>query len=193
MDKITFIIDSIVAFLSNFGIVGGFLLVILESIIPILPLGVFVGLNTLAYGNFVGFILSYFATVIGCMLSFTVFRNVIKHGFYKLFKGKTKEKLEKQIYKISNIDFNVLVIILAMPFTPAFLINIAAGLSNIKGKKYLCALLIGKLSIIYFWGYVGTSLLESFTNIYVIIKLVLIVLIAYVISKIVEIIFKVEE
>ena len=95
--------------------------------------------------------------------------------------------------RISNIDFNALVIILAMPFTPAFVINIAAGLSNIKLKKYSIALLISKISIIFFWGYIGTNLLESITSPIIIIKVIIITAIAYVISKIVEIIFKVEE
>ena len=33
---------------------------------------------------------------------------------------------------ISNINFSNLVILIAIPFSPAFLINIAAGLSKIK-------------------------------------------------------------
>ena len=193
MDKVTLFINKIVEFLESFGIVGGFLLILLESIIPIMPLGVFVGLNIMAYGTVVGFVLSYFATVCGCMLSFVFFRKFIKNGFYKLFKGKKKVYIERLMNKVSNIDFNALVIILAMPFTPAFAINIAGGLSNIKIKKYFISLLISKIAIVYFWGYVGTSLLQSFTDIMVVLKMVIIIAIAYIVSKIVEIIFKVEE
>ena len=50
---------------------------------------------------------------------------------------------------MTNIDFNTLVVIIAIPFTPAFLVNIAAGLSNIPIKKYIFALLIGKPFMIY--------------------------------------------
>lgn len=193
MEKIMLVIDKIVLFLDSFGIIGGFLLVVLESIIPILPLGVIIGVNVLAYGSLFGFVLSYIATICGCMLSFYLFRKYIKNRFEKLFKNKKKSYVIKLMERVSNIDFNALTIILAMPFTPSFLINIAAGLSSIKVKKYFIALLIGKISIIFFWGYVGTSILESFTDIMVLSKLIIIILIAYIISKIVEVIFKVEE
>lgn len=192
MDKIMLLLDKVVIFLESFGIVGGFLLIMLESIIPILPLGVFVGLNVLAYGSVIGFIISYIGTICGCLLSFILFRKIIKQGFNKIFKKKSKY-IEKLMKRISNIDFNALVIILAMPFAPAFVINIAAGLSDINLKKYAVALFISKISIIFFWGYIGTSLLESITSPIIIIKIMLIIAIAYVISKIVEILFKVEE
>lgn len=192
MEKVMLLIDKIVIFLESCGIIGGFLLVLLESIIPILPLGVFVGLNVMAYGSIIGFTVSYIGTICGCLLSFLLFRKVIKTGFNKVFKRKGKY-VEKLMNRISNIDFNALVIILAMPFTPAFVINIAAGLSNINLKKYFLALLISKVSIIFFWGYIGTSLLESIASPLIIIKILIMIAIAYIISKIVEIIFKVEE
>ena len=193
LDKLIQIIDIIVNFLESFGLIGGFLLVILESIIPVLPLGIFIGLNVLAYGTFLGFFISYIATIIGCMISFWLFRNLLRNYLYRIFKGKSKYKLEKWMKKMSEIDFNTLVVVLAMPFTPAFIVNIAAGLSHINNKKYLVALLISKIAIIYFWGYVGTSLLESIKDPIIIIKIIVVVFIAYIISKIIEKIFKVEE
>ena len=193
MEKITEFINLVVGFLSDFGIIGGFLLIMIESIIPILPLGVFIGLNVMAYGNILGFVISYFATVVGCMLSFTLFRLLFNNFFHKIFKEKTIKRIEKLMNKMTNIDFNTLVIFIAMPFTPAFLINIAAGLSGLKWKKFLVAIFIGKISIIYFWGYVGKSLLESFTDPLTILKIVGIVFLAYLISKVIEKVIKVEE
>lgn len=193
LDKIESFINISVNYLQSIGYIGGFLLVLLESIFPILPLGIFIGFNIMAYGNILGFIISWVATVVGCMLSFTLFRYLLKNLFYKLFKEKTRLKVEKFMNKMTNIDFNTLVVLLAMPFTPAFVVNIAAGLSNIKWKKYLVALLISKLAIVYFWGYVGTNILEGFKNPIVLVKMIVIVLIAYIISKIVEKIIKVEE
>ena len=186
-------LDVIINYLESIGPVGGFFLVLLESVLPVMPLAVFIGFNCLAYGNVLGFFVSWFATIVGCMLSFSLFRFVLRNLFYKLFKEKTKIKIEKIMSKISKIDFNVLVVLLAMPFTPAFLVNIAAGLSNISWKKYFVALLIGKLSIICFWGYIGSSLLEGFKDPIIIFKMLLLVLGAYLVSKIIEKIFKVEE
>ena len=193
MEKISELIDICVNYLQSLGIIGGFLLVMIESIIPVMPLGVFIALNQYAYGGIPGFIISYLATVTGCMISFALFRTILKNFFNKIFKGKLLKKIEKLYDKMTNIDFNALVIILAMPFTPAFVINIAAGLSGIKSRKYLFALLISKLVVVYFWGYVSSSFLESIKDPIILLKVVGLVLGAYIISKIIEKIFKVEE
>ena len=61
-----------------------------------------------------------------------------------------------------------------------------------KLKKYVTAILVGKLSIVYFWGFVGRSLLESITDIKTITIVVLLLLISYLISKIVSKKLKIE-
>lgn len=75
-----------------------------------------------------------------------------------------------------RLSFSQLVILIAIPFTPAFAVNIVAGLSKIKFKKYLAAIMIGKISLVIFWGYIGTGLIESFKNptilLYIVIMLV---------------------
>ena len=76
--------------------------------------------------------------------------------------------------------------ILAVPFTPAFAVNIGAGLSNIKPRKYLLALIIGKIPIVYFWGFIGKSLLESITDPYTIAQILGMLIIAYLVSKLVN-------
>ncbi len=193
MEIIKVFINNCVNYLQSVGLIGGFLLILLESIIPVFPLAIFIGINIVSFGNIMGFIISYFATIVGCVLSFCLFRFGFKNLFLRILNNKTITKIEKFMKYISNIDFNLLVILLALPFTPAFAINIAAGLSNIKAKKFFMALLIGKLSIILFWGYVGSNLIQGFTDKIVILKLIILVLGAYILSKIVEKIIKLEE
>ena len=43
--------------------------------------------------------------------------------------------------------------------------------------------MIGKLPMVYFWGFIGMSLLESITDPYVIAQVIFMVLIAYLVSK----------
>ncbi len=193
LDKLQIYLQIIVDYLLQVGLVGGFLLIVLESIIPALPLSIFVGLNIITFGNILGYVISYFGTIVGCMLSFITFRYILRNYFYKIFKEKTRVKIENIMKKMTNIDFNTLAVIIAIPFTPAFLVNIAAGLSNIPIKKYICALLIGKIFMIYFWGYVGANLLESLKNPIILVKIVVIILLAYLISKVVEKIINVEK
>lgn len=193
LDKLQIYLQIIVNYLLQVGLVGGFLLIVLESVIPALPLSVFIGLNIITFGKILGYVISYFGTIVGCMLSFITFRYILKNYLYKIFKEKTRIKIENLMKKMTNIDFNTLVVIIAIPFTPAFLVNIAAGLSNIPIKKYIFALLIGKPFMIYFWGYIGANLLESLKNPIILVKIIVIVLLAYLISKVVEKIINVEK
>ena len=141
------ILKQIVEFIENFiannniflSIFIGTAAIIAESMIPILPLAAFIAINIIAFGNVLGFIISWIATVIGCSISFFICRKLRKK-FKKKFKDENK--FLKFINKIDKIKFTSLVLILAMPFTPAFSINIAAGVSKMKYKKYLIALLI---------------------------------------------------
>ena len=51
----------------------GMIIIILESIIPILPLALFIAVNTVVFGNLIGFIISWISTIIGCSISFFLF------------------------------------------------------------------------------------------------------------------------
>jgi len=79
-----------------------------------------------------------------------------------------------------------------LPFTPAFLINIAAGVVRMGKRKFLIALLMGKIFMVTFWGCVGKSLLESITDIKTIIIVAILILLAYFLSKFVSKKMKIE-
>ena len=184
------IIQNIIDFLVNtvensnyfVSIIMGMSIIILESMIPILPLALFIAINILVFGNVVGFFLSWIATTIGCSISF---------HFFRFMRGKVQAKIEQKpavqkiMDKVSGMQFHKLVILLAIPFTPAFSVNIAAGLSNMRYSKYLSALLISKIFLVYFWGYIGTTFIESITDIGVLFKLGTMLAIAFVLSKLV--------
>lgn len=172
--------------LTNIGPIGGVFLIILESIFPMLPLSVFITLNMISFGSFFGFIISWLSTIIGCMLSFTLFRHFFQKKLYRFIKKKEQDKFADIMKAISNISFSNLVMLIAIPFSPAFLINIAGGLSKIKTEKFFLAIMIGKIVIVYFWGYIGTTLLESLTNIMVLFKIGGLLVLAFFISKLVE-------
>lgn len=193
MDEVKDLVLNVVNFIQSMGILGGFILIWFESIIPILPLSVFISLNMLSFGNILGFIISYIATVIGCVCSFWIFRRFLSDRYENFVKNKNLKRIEKLTDKMSNIDFNALVILLACPFTSAYFINIAAGLSKISFKKYFISLLISKFALIYFWGYIGVNFLESVENPIVLVRIFIIILLAYLISKVVEKILKIEE
>lgn len=177
------IVDYAVNILSKFGIIGGFTIVFSESMIPILPLSVFVALNMITFGKLAGFLVSWIGTIVGCLVSFSISKKFKKKIDNKYSDNKRINSIKKYINKLNFLN---LVIIMAIPFTPAFAINIAAGLSNVDTKKFFFALLIGKASMIYFWGFVGTSLYESITDVSVIIKIAILLIVSYILGLIVN-------
>lgn len=178
------VIDTASNILSTCGPVCGMLLIILESIIPVLPLGAFIALNNIAFGPLWGFILSWAATIVGCLISFYAFRL----GFSKiLYKNiKIDGKVHKFMKYTSDISLSKLTLLVALPFTPAFAINIALGLSKMDLKKYLISLFIGKLSIVYFWGYIGLSFIESLRDPRTLLEIAALLSIAFVISRLIQ-------
>ena len=184
--------EFIYKFIDMMGMYGPILscfLILIESIVPILPLGFFITVNFLSYGTLIGFILSWIFTVIGCMISFYIFRKGVQGWFNRLIKNK--DKLNNMMIKFNNISFSELTVMIAIPFTPAFLVNIAAGLSNMDKKKFFAALLLGKIGLVYFWGYIGTSLVESFKEPIILVKIGIIVVATYLVSKVLKKLFKI--
>lgn len=186
LNNIDILIENVLNALGIFGPILGCVLIIVESILPILPLSVFVTLNFYAFGNILGFLISYACTILGCMISYMLVRSIFKNKFDKFVNKKDHEKLKKYVSLFNKIKLENLVILIAIPFTPAFLVNIAASLSDISKKKFWVSLLIGKIFMVYFWGYVGVTLIDSLKNPIYIIRIIILVLIAYIIGKIVN-------
>lgn len=183
MDIINTFIEYSTNVISNGGVLLGMFLIIIESFIPVLPLSVFVALNTHTFGLLPGILMSWVSTCIGCFISYSIFYYVSNNVIYKHLSKKTMKKVDKAIDKFKNIALSNLTVIITLPFTPAFLINILSGVSGMSRKKFLVAILIGKVFMISFWGYIGKSLVESMTDITTIIIMSIMIIIAYVLSK----------
>ncbi|MBQ2639922.1 MAG: TVP38/TMEM64 family protein [Bacilli bacterium] len=186
MNIINSFIEFSTSFISSGGIIFGFLLILVESFIPILPLGIFVALNTNAFGPVLGITISWLATCLGCFLSYLLFYSLSNKFLYSLFTDKFRKRIKRAVKRIKKISLPGLVLIIALPFTPAFLINIICGIATISRKKFIAAILIGKIFMIIFWGYVGKSIIESITDIKTMLIIGLMLLVSYVISKIVS-------
>ncbi len=178
-------IDTTLQGMGIWGPIVGCFLITIESMVPILPLFVFITLNFLAFGNILGFIISWFFTCIGCSISFFLFRSKVQTWLYKRLKKKGLIS-QDTMKKITSLKFEQLTTIIAIPFTPAFLVNIACGLSEMSFKKYIGSLMIGKFFLVYFWGFVGVSLVESVKNPIYLVKVGLMLIVAYIISKVVN-------
>ena len=162
------------------------LLILVESILPIMPLAVFITINFIYFGTISGFLLSWILTCIGCYISFLIFRHKVKFWFDSKLVKKNEGKLTKLMIIVNSLRFEQLVLLLAIPFTPAFVFNIVAGVSSMSNKKFICSLLLGKIFLVFFWGFIGTTFLDSLTEPTKFLQIILLCILAFVISKIVN-------
>ena len=186
MDVVESFIQFCTDFISDGGLIFGFILILLESFLPVLPLGVFVALNVNAFGDVLGIGLSLCATCLGCFISYTFFSFLSDKLLTRVLSKKTLAQVEKAMSKFQKISFSSLVLVISLPFTPAFLVNIICGIARVSKRKFLFSIFIGKVFMILFWGYVSKSLIESMTDINTIIIVSLMLIVAYVISKFVS-------
>ncbi|MDW0116993.1 TVP38/TMEM64 family protein [Sporosarcina thermotolerans] len=155
-------ISELAAQYKALGPLIGLLLPFIESFLPFLPLFVFVIANTVAYGIWYGFILSWAGTVVG---SYVVFLIIRKYGRNRLLSFLTKhERVQRLIGWVERNGFGPLFILLCFPFTPSALVNLVAGLSNMKKKSYLLVLLAGKFVMIFTIGFIGYDLKALLTQ-----------------------------
>ncbi len=185
LEALNELINNLLNLLGSWGALLGCVFILFESIIPMLPLSLFITLNFVTFGSIIGFIISWIFTVLGCMMSYYLFKSAVSEK--RLSKFKENNTLKKVINVIENMNFTSLVILIAIPFTPAFAVNIAAGICRVPKKKFLLALMLGKISLVYFWGFVGVGLIESLKNpsklIGVVILIVIVYIISYILSK----------
>ena len=169
------------------GIWGGVIccaLIIIEPLLPFLPMFIFVTINLLFFGYVIGFILSYICAVLGCLLFYVVVNKLFSKKAYKFYKDK--KKLNNLISRYKNIKFETLTTIISLPFTPGLMINGLAALSNMPLKKYMAAEIIAKIFITIFWGFMGVSLIKCIKDPRYLIVIILMLVCGYVISKIIN-------
>lgn len=155
------LLDTILKLLNEYEKIGPLLgigLPFIEAFIPLLPLFVFVMANSMSYGLFFGFFLSWLGSVAGAFTVFSLIRYFKKHRFIQKFIA------QKQVKKVTEIverrGFTLLFMLLCFPFSPSSLINIVTAISNVSNKQFLLALVFGKAVMIFSISYVGTSILE---------------------------------
>ena len=172
-------------FISSGGLLFGFFIVYIECLIPVLPLSVFIALNVNAFGFFIGVLISWIATCLGCVTCYYLYVFLGDKLTKKFISKKTYMKVKGKIDMFRDISFSKLVLVITVPFTPSFLINLLAGLSHMKKEKFFLGLLVGKIFTIIFWGYIGKTLIESLTDVKALIYIGITLIVAYIISKIV--------
>lgn len=155
-------IEQVEKYYRTLGPLIGVFLPFLEAFLPFLPLVVIVVANANAFGLFLGFLLSWGGTVLGSYVIFLIVRKFGRHPRLHFF---TQSKRVKKLIKWVDMNgLSPLFVLLCFPFTPSVLVNIVAGLSNIRRQFYLVALILGKMIMIFSMSFVGHDITELIRN-----------------------------
>lgn len=138
------------------GPIFGTMLPFIEAFLPFLPLVVFIVANVTAFGFLFGFLVSWIGSVAG---AYTVFLIIRKYGRARFLGFITRhEKIQKLILWVERNGFGPLFLLICFPFTPSALVNIVAGLSNMKKHTYLWTIALGKLIMIFVVSFIGSDI-----------------------------------
>ena len=109
MATLTELINMATEMVQSGGLIIGFLLIIIEAFLPVLPLGAFVTLNVNAFGIFPGLLLSWIAAIIGSYLMYLLCYYISTKVIYRFLKKETKEKVVDKMTTFKNIKITNLV------------------------------------------------------------------------------------
>lgn len=152
-------LDDIQGFLDRYSDLGplpGILLPLLESLLPFLPLVVFVVANASAYGMWLGFLLSWVGACSGAMLVFLLARR-FGSRFGERIRGRMP-KTDRFFSWIERKGFTPIFILSCFPFSPSALVNIASGMSKIPLHTFFIAIALGKAVMIFTLSFLGHDL-----------------------------------
>lgn len=165
----------------DLGPLAAVLLTMLESLLPPLPLVAIVAWNVLSHGVFMGALLSWIGTCLGCTLVFLFYRWLFR--VFRRHAKKQHEKLEKARAWVKSINAITLFAIAMMPFTPSAFLNFAFGASDYPIGKYLPTLYGAKLVMISLMAAFGKSVEKALDEPLFIILAIALIVALYLISR----------
>lgn len=148
-------LSSVRANLAYALVVAGVLMV-LEAMIPFIPLGPVVAANALLFGLWGGFLVSWLGALLGASACFWLTRMVGYGRIKQWLRVKDSERLERFL---AENDFHVLVLGRFLPGVNSFL-SYLAGLGPVSFGTFLLSSAVGLLPWIGIYTFASHSLLE---------------------------------
>ena len=138
-------INGTVEFLRSFGtwaIVISIVIDILINIVGFLP-SIFISTaNGVVFGVGVGILISWFAETVGVILSFLLFRTILRRSAEEIIhKSKMLTKLDD--FSGAN-GFKMMLFARALPYFPSGIVTALGAVSHISLRDYIFANMIGK-------------------------------------------------
>ena len=140
----------------DLGPIAPIAFIMLESVLPFLPLVLIVAFNISAYGSFWGFIYSLVGNIAGSLLVFFIFRFFKHQPIMNHFVHR--KRVEKWLHWVLQQHPSFLAFLFSSPFTPSSFVNISFGLSGYSKRLFTLSMIIGKSFLMLFLLSFGASL-----------------------------------
>lgn len=112
-----------------------------------------VAANASAYGLWLGFAYSSIGSVLGAFLVFLIANRFGTR--VNAYLAKKHPKAERFLSWIKHRGFTPLFLLYSFPFTPSFVVNLAAGVSRVPLRVFFPALALGKSIMILLMSLIG--------------------------------------
>ncbi|AIQ71470.1 TVP38/TMEM64 family protein [Paenibacillus graminis] len=139
----------------SLGPLPGIGLTFMKSFVPPLPTIAIVGLNGAVYGLWLGFFYSWLGLVAGCVTTFLIIRQIASHPYLR--KWALRPKVARGMKWVRNSGFSYVFLLSLFPVGPFVVINMAAGLAQMRLRSYLLALCAGKAIMVFAVSYIGND------------------------------------
>lgn len=154
-------VEGFVSYARSFGPVMAaviFFVTTIQAIVPVVPFVILCIANGILFGIFKGTLLTWAGTLMGASITFFISRRL----GYEWANNAYQDDRLKCFDKIEGYrGFFVVLGLRLLPYFPAPLINISAGVSRIKFFWFFLASAIGKLPFILGYAILGFSVLSS--------------------------------
>ncbi|WP_211747992.1 TVP38/TMEM64 family protein [Paenibacillus sp. Marseille-Q4541] len=150
--------ENIIMLLERFRDLGpfpGIFLTFMKSFIPPLPTLLIVGANGLVYG-WLGFFYSWIGLVGGSFFTFIVIRKLAGTSWAR--RWAERPKVQKSLIWIRRNAFSYVFLLGMFPMGPYVLVNMAAGIAQMRPRSFLLAAALGKGIMVLYVTYIGTNL-----------------------------------
>lgn len=132
---------------------------IIQNTFTIIPLLLVITINVTFFGFFLGFLWSWFTSILAAIVVFFL----VRYLFQSFLLNKVDEKL---VEKVENKGFLYVFEARIFPFVPTSLVNILAGVSSIKFSSFLLGTLLGNFIYFFILSLIPAGLLSSSVNEY---------------------------
>lgn len=144
------------------AIIAGFIIISVETFIPVLPLIAIVVANVFILGMWLGFFVSWVGSSLASILLYFLASKFSKYNIFK--KYKHNKKVGEIITWIRKQGFTSIFVSYSCPFIPDFLITIASGLVQLDFKSFASGMIFGKFVMFLLISYVGEDVGAFFSS-----------------------------